>query len=98
MTLITPPPPTRDRGDEDREPFQVLGRPIEDRSFEAVETAAGAALGFAIGAAVAGPLGGVVGAVVGGTAGLATGEAVERAEGLAARTTDAAEPPDSNPG
>lgn len=92
MTQVTPPPATGDQHDHGREPFIVHGRPIEDRSFEAVETAVGAAVGFAIGAAVGGPVGAVVGAVVGGTAGLATGEVVERAEGLAATTTDAEEP------
>jgi hypothetical protein len=68
----------------------ILGRPLEDRSFEAVEAAAGLALGMAVGTAVAGPVGTVLGGVAGATLGLVAGEALERAEGRAATTTDAA--------
>jgi len=71
------------------EPGLVRGRPIEDRSFEAVETTVGVVVGLAIGSAVAGPAGAAVGAAVGGAAGLAGGEILERAEGRAARSTDA---------
>jgi uncharacterized protein YcfJ len=74
------------------EPGLVLGRPIEDRSFEAVETAVGLVAGIAIGSALGGPIGAAVGGFVGAAGGLAAGEALERAEGLAATTTDAAEP------
>ncbi len=69
----------------------VAGRPIEDRSFELVEVAAGAAAGLLIGTAVAGPIGTVVGGVAGAAAGLFTGEAVERHAGRAATTTNAAD-------
>jgi hypothetical protein len=67
----------------------LLGRPWEDRSFEAVEAGAGFAAGLAIGTAVAGPVGAVVGCIVGLTGGIAAGEALERAVGRAATTTDA---------
>ena len=67
----------------------LLGRPVEDRSFEAVEATAAFAAGLAIGTAVAGPVGAVVGGIVGLTGGLAAGEALERAVGRAATTTDA---------
>jgi len=77
-------------GERDRdEGGLILGRPVEDRSFEVVETTVGLAAGLAIGTAVAGPVGAVVGAVIGAAAGLAGGEAVERAAGRAATTTDA---------
>jgi hypothetical protein len=66
----------------------VLGRPVEDRSFEAVETGMGLVAGLAIGSAVAGPVGAAVGGIIGAAAGLAAGEAVERAAGRAATTTD----------
>lgn len=67
----------------------VAGRPVEDRSFEVVETGLGVAAGVAIGAVVAGPPGAVIGGVIGAVAGFAAGEALERHEGLAAETTDA---------
>jgi phage tail tape-measure protein len=76
----------------------ILGRPVEDRGFEAVEAGMGFAAGLAIGTAVAGPIGAVVGSLVGLTGGIAAGEALERHIGLAATTTDAAsdrEPPDT---
>ncbi|HEY6056914.1 MAG TPA: hypothetical protein VIV06_02730 [Candidatus Limnocylindrales bacterium] len=66
----------------------VMGRPVEDRSFEAVETSVGMAVGLAIGTAVAGPLGAAVGGLAGAAAGLLAGEAIERAAGPAATTTD----------
>src|SRR5512141_2307942 len=69
----------------------LLGRPVEDRSFEAVEATAAFAAGVAIGSAVAGPIGAVVGGVVGLSGGVIAGEALERAVGRAATTTDAAE-------
>ena len=83
--------PERPASEERRsgEPGLVAGRPVEDRTFEAVETTAGAVIGLAIGSAIAGPVGAAVGAAVGGAVGLAGGEAFERAEGQAARTTDA---------
>lgn len=71
----------------------VLGRPIEDRSFEAVEVGAGLATGLGLGALVGGPIGAAVGAVVGAAVGIVAGEAVERAAGPAARTMDATEGP-----
>lgn len=69
----------------------LLGRPVEDRSFEAVEATAAFAAGLAIGTAVAGPIGAVVGGLVGLSGGVVVGEALERAVGRAATTTDAAE-------
>lgn len=69
----------------------LLGRPLEDRSFEAVEATAAFAAGVAIGTAVAGPVGAVVGGLVGLSGGVVVGEALERAVGRAATTTDAAE-------
>ncbi len=69
----------------------LLGRPVEDRGFEAVEAGVGFAAGLAIGTAVAGPVGAVVGGLVGLTGGIAAGEALERAVGLAATTTDASD-------
>ena len=88
MTLTLRPPERRDI--QLREPeWLPAGRPIEDRSFEAVETTAGAAVGAAVGMAVAGPIGALVGAVVAGAAAYEVGEALERSVGLAARTTDA---------
>lgn len=74
------------------EPGLILGRPVEDRSFEAVEASLGLVAGAAIGGAVAGPIGGVVGGIIGLTGGLSAGEALERAAGRAATTTDASEP------
>jgi hypothetical protein len=67
----------------------ILGRPVEDRGFEAVEAGVGFAAGLAIGTAVAGPIGAVVGGLVGLSGGIAAGEALERAVGRAATTTDA---------
>jgi outer membrane lipoprotein SlyB len=82
---------------EAREPGLVLGRPIEDRSFEMVETGIGVAAGLAIGTAVAGPVGTVVGGLVGAAAGIVAGEAVERAVGPAAETTDVGGPEEPEP-
>ena len=76
-------------GPADRD--MLLGRPLEDRSFEAVEATAAFAAGLAIGTAVAGPIGAVVGGLVGLSGGVVVGEALERAVGRAATTTDAAE-------
>jgi uncharacterized protein YcfJ len=75
--------------DEPVEPGLVLGRPVEDRSFEVVETSVGVVAGVTVGALIGGPFGAVAGGVVGGAAGLAAGEALERHEGAAAKTTDA---------
>ena len=69
----------------------LLGRPLEDRGFEAVEATAAFAAGLAIGTAVAGPIGAVVGGLVGLSGGVVAGEVLERAVGRAATTTDAAE-------
>jgi len=92
-TIVREPPqqetPVRSR--ELDEPNLLLGRPVEDRSFEAVEATAAFAAGLAIGTAVAGPVGAVVGGIVGLTGGIAAGEALERAVGRAATTTDAAD-------
>ncbi len=71
------------------DPYLVAGRPIEDRTFEMVEVAAGAATGLVIGTAVAGPVGTVIGGVAGAAVGLLGGEVVERRAGRAAKTTDA---------
>ena len=68
--------------DQQPEGGLIAGRPVEDRSFEMVEVGVGASLGFAIGAVVAGPIG---------AAAFAAGEAIERAVGHAAETTDATE-------
>jgi hypothetical protein len=75
----------------------ILGRPVEDRSFEVVEVATGASLGIAIGAVVGGPLGAGIGGVVGAAAGLIAGETIEHAVGRAAETTDATEPEPTPP-
>lgn len=80
------------------EPGLVFGRPVEDRSFEAVEASVGFAAGVAIGTAIAGPVGAAVGGLAGLAGGFVAGEALERAVGRAARTTDATEPEASNPG
>lgn len=77
---------------EPDEPGLILGRPVEDRSFEAVEAGVGFAAGLAIGSAVAGPIGAAVGGLVGLTGGIAAGEALERAVGRVATTTDAGDP------
>jgi hypothetical protein len=82
-------PATDDAPDE---PGLILGRPIEDRSFEAVEAGVGLLAGMAMGSAVAGPVGTAVGGLIGVAAGIVAGEAVERAAGRAATTTDASEP------
>jgi hypothetical protein len=76
----------------------IAGRPAEDRGFELVEVAAGAAVGLAIGSAAADPVWALVGGVVGAAAGLLTGETVERAAGRVATTTDATRPEHSNRG
>lgn len=90
-----PPPPeietTRAEPDDWIERDMLLGRPLEDRSFEAVEATAAFAAGVAIGTVVAGPIGAVVGGVVGLSGGVIAGEALERAVGRAAMTTDAAD-------
>ena len=80
------------RRDQQPEWGLVAGRPVEDRSFEAVEVGVGASLGLAIGAAVAGPVGAAAGVVVGAAVAVMAGEAIERASGHAAETTDATEP------
>jgi hypothetical protein len=74
----------------------ILGRPVEDRSFEIVETGLGMAAGLVIGTAVAGPIGAAVGGLAGAAAGLLAGEAVERAAGPAATTTDCEGPLESS--
>ena len=86
--------PTRDPWadlEDDGESNLILGRPVEDRTFEVMETGLGFATGMAIGTAVAGPIGTAIGGLVGAVAGLAAGEALERAAGRAATTTNAAE-------
>lgn len=92
MTQATlAPGPAKADDEYDDEPGLVGGRPIEDRSFELVEVAAGAAAGMLIGTAVAGPVGTVVGGIAGAAVGVVGGEALERREGRAALTTDASE-------
>jgi hypothetical protein len=88
-TLVDEP---RAETEKPGEPGLILGRPVEDRSFEAVEAGIGMAAGLAIGTAVAGPIGTAVGGLVGAAAGLVAGEAVERAVGRAAETTDVGGP------
>jgi hypothetical protein len=94
-TLLREPPervadaPPNAHEPEPREPHLVLGRPLEDRSFEVVEAGVGISLGMAIGTAVAGPIGTAVGGLVGAAAGIVAAEALERAAGRAAMTTDA---------
>jgi hypothetical protein len=91
VTLEPPESPAQppERVEEPDHPYLVLGRPVEDRSFEAVEAGVGIAAGMAIGTAVAGPIGTAIGGLLGAAAGLVAGEAVERAAGRAATTTDA---------
>ena len=90
VETITPVEPAQDM---DTPPDEILlgGRPVEDRSFEAVEVGAGAIAGLILGTAVAGPIGAAAGGLIGGAAALVAGEALERHEGRAAETTDAAE-------
>jgi hypothetical protein len=83
---ILPNDPRGDTG-EPAEPGLIAGRPLEDRSFEAVEVTVGIAAGLAIGSAVAGPIGTAVGGLIGAAAGIVAGEALERAVGPAATTT-----------
>lgn len=94
-TLLREPPESQaELAAEAHEPAErnlVLGRPVEDRSFEVVETGVGISLGMAVGTAVAGPIGTAVGGLLGAAAGIVAGEALERAAGRAATTTDAAE-------
>ena len=93
LTIVTEEPSAEARTESpESEPGLILGRPVEDRSFEAVEASVGLVTGIAIGAAVAGPIGGVMGGIIGLTGGIAAGEALERAEGRAATTTDASGP------
>jgi len=90
QTILPPAPhPDIDEMEGPDEPGLILGRPVEDRGFETVETGIGVAAGIAIGTAVAGPVGTVIGGLVGAGIGLAAGEVVERAAGHAAETTDA---------
>ncbi len=89
MTLTVRPPRTRPVAPERDPDWLPTGRPLEDRSFEAVETTAGAAAGVALGMALAGPIGAVVGGVLGGAVAFEAGERLERSMGLVARTTDA---------
>jgi hypothetical protein len=88
-TRVALPTPGR-RADLDK-PGMILGRPVEDRTFEAVEVGVGVATRIGIGTAVAGPFGAAVGGVVGAAVGIIAEEAVERAAGPAATTTDTSE-------
>ena len=81
-----------DPGVESGDSGLILGRPVEDRSFEAVEASIGMAAGLAVGTAVAGPIGTAVGGLVGAAAGIVLGEALERAVGPAATTTHVGSP------
>ncbi len=94
MTHVLVPPeeeltPPAQAAGAPEESWLVLGRPIEDRSFEAVEAGMGVVAGLVIGSVVAGPIGTAIGGVVGAAAGIMAGEAVERIVGDAATTTDA---------
>lgn len=97
MIEITPRPSVTDDADTSpaadtpRDEGLIAGRPVEDRSFEAVEAGAGMLAGLAIGTVMAGPVGAAAGGILGAMAGIAAGEALERAEGRAATTTDASE-------
>ena len=94
MTKESIPAATTEEMSEAEESLEgglIAGRPLEDRSFEAVEVGVGASLGLAIGAAVAGPIGAAAGMVIGAATGIVVGEAIERAAGHAAETTDATE-------
>jgi len=84
--------PDGDRTESDRG-WLVLGRPAEDRTFEAVEVAIGIAGGAAIGGSIGGPIGAIAGAVAGAIVGATAGELIERAAGPAARNMDASGPP-----
>jgi len=87
---ISPVEPTADTGrctGKDMDGL-IAGRPVEDRSFEAVEVGAGAVAGLILGTAVGGPIGAAAGGLIGGAAALVVGEALERHEGRAAQTTD----------
>jgi hypothetical protein len=84
QSQIPPAPPIDETEDE---PGLLFGRPVEDRSFETVELAAGAALGLALGA-LAGPLTAVVGAIVGAAVGATAAEVLEELAGGVTRTTD----------
>ena len=90
------PAPTSREAERTGEGGMVLGRPVEDRSFEGVGTSLGVAAGLAIGTAVAGPIGTAVGGLAGAVAGLLAGEAIERAAGPAATTTDTSRPWESS--
>jgi len=87
-TAAERPAPTGLEPDRTEEGGMVLGRPVEDRSFEGVGAGLGVAAGLAIGTAVAGPIGTAVGGLAGAVAGFLAGEAIERAAGPAATTTD----------
>ena len=89
-TMVSHDP--REDADELSELGLIPGRPVEDRSFEAVEASVGMAAGLVIGTAIAGPIGTVVGGLVGAAAGLVAGEAIERAAGPAATRTDCGGP------
>ena len=93
MTLATRPRP---RGVIGAEQHGLPHRPIEDRGFEAVETTIGMVFGVVVGLTAGGPVGGVIGGLLGAGIAFALGEALERAQGLAALTTDA-EQPESGP-
>lgn len=87
----------REATGEPTEPGLIAGRPVEDRSFEAVEVSVGIAAGLAIGTAVAGPIGTAVGGLIGAAAGIVAGEALERAVGPAATTTNVGGPEPHSP-
>lgn len=93
QTIVPPGLDVDDAAPEDaaRRDILVGGRPVEDRSFEAVEAGAGLMAGLLVGTVVAGPVGTAVGGLIGAAAGIAAGEALERHEGRAATTTDAHE-------
>lgn len=86
------PDEARQTPEKPEEPGLIAGRPVEDRSFEAVEAGVGLVAGIAIGSAIAGPIGAALGGLVGVAGGIATGEVIERAVGRAATTTDATTP------
>lgn len=89
--------PREEDTDDPAEPGLILGRPVEDRGFEAVEVTIGIAAGLTIGSAVAGPIGTAVGGLIGAAAGIVAAESLERAVGPAATTTNAGGPEPHRP-
>jgi outer membrane lipoprotein SlyB len=73
---------------DEEEPGMLFGRPVEERSFETVELAVGAAIGFSAGAALGGLAGAVIGGLLGAAVGAGAAERLEHAVGAVGLTTD----------